>query len=98
MAIRPTNRASLMFKFSIIIPLELMFIYLLCHLHELQTLWDYFLGFNPMSTVFRYIKVAFLLWYHILNDLPGLGKCAFCLMAFLTMTIKYLPEFFREIY
>ena len=50
-----------------------------------------------MSTVFRYIKVAF---HGIIfsNDLPGLGKCAFCSMAFLTMTIKYLLEFFREIY
>ena len=66
--------------------------------HELTVTLGIFFGcLTPYQQYLRYIKAAF---HGIIfpNDLLGLGKCAFCSMTFLTMTIKYLLELFREIY
>ena len=84
----------------IIILLQLVFIYLLCHLLGLtDSLGLLFGGLTHCQQYLRYIniKVAF---HGIIfpNDLLGLGKCNYCSMAFLTMIIKYLLELFREIY
>ena len=83
---------------SIIILLQLVLIYLLCHLLGLtDSLGLLFWDLTHCQQYLRYIKVAF---HGIIfpNDLLGLGKCNYCSMASLTMTIKFLLELCREIY